>query len=343
MNYYDDPTISNSGLSELNPEEGGSPFRFKKWLEDRQEEKELSYLERGRMLHMAALEPDLYQVADVDRPTGLLGETAIRLVEMGEFTDDAILEAANIVQYGKGWNPDTIVRKVREGCSEYVAFMKEAEGKIVLTRDTRETIDRCYLSLQAHPWARKLLFQQEGALDEYAIFAKLQSSAGTFVSAKGKIDRLVQAEEGVMHNIDIKTTSKPLHKFSSSYVYYRYYRQEAVYEDLIKRHFPDTRQVLHSLVVVETSEPFEVCVFTITPDWIEYGRKEYQRLLTIYDHCRKTGEWGMIHSRQMKFVEGITTPQAVLDDSYIKEMEYALQASKDQEDLLDDWGDSSAL
>ena len=53
----------------------------------------------------------------------------------------------------------------------------------------------------------------------------------------------------------------------------------------------DTPKTGFKFLVVENKPPFDVRVFTCTPEFIEAGRAEAIRLLTVYAECERTGIW----------------------------------------------------
>ena len=77
MEYYKDKRISNSSLSYINPEQGGSPRKFKDYLDGNLEHLETPSLYHGSMIHKFILEPDTFAVADVERPS----DTIVKIME----------------------------------------------------------------------------------------------------------------------------------------------------------------------------------------------------------------------------------------------------------------------
>ena len=58
----------------LNPEEGGSPLKYRGYEDNIFEAQETKSLTKGKLLHLYMLEPENYHVLKVPKPSGKLGE-----------------------------------------------------------------------------------------------------------------------------------------------------------------------------------------------------------------------------------------------------------------------------
>lgn len=89
---------------------------------------------------------------------------------------------------------------------------------------------------------------------------------------------------------DIKTCRDATpHGFARASAQFGYHIQAAFYIDSIAQH---TGEVIpFAFIAVETEPPFDVVVYPAGDEFIEHGRSEYQRLLTTYAECQRTGVW----------------------------------------------------
>jgi hypothetical protein len=302
INYYDVPALSNSAMGRLNPAQGGSLKKYQLWLEEDKERKELKYFERGRLLHTAILEPELYKVEDIERPSDTICTLvesvfeefgAVRAVLPDPLNLDhkmLYLQVFNNIQkraeelnYGQKWKPDTVFEKVRKEGSEYLEFLRSASDKLVITKKDKEIIDGCYFALQKHPEAQRMLFQEESN-KEYEIYETFED-----VQMKSKLD-IHKVDDNVITVRELKSTSMPVTLFPFSFTKFRYYRQSAVYGRMAAMEYyrlynKPAARVVHEYIVVEMSPPHEVMVYTIHPDWIAYGAREMEKIVDYY----KTG------------------------------------------------------
>ena len=77
MDYLQSKKISNSSLSYINPEQGGSPRKFKDYLDGNLEHLETPSLYAGSTIHKFILEPDTFAISDVERPS----DTIVKIID----------------------------------------------------------------------------------------------------------------------------------------------------------------------------------------------------------------------------------------------------------------------
>lgn len=79
LDYYDvgtgdNPVISNSSLTTLNPEQGGSIAKFMNFFTKKEEGEEKNKLVEGKLLHRYIEKPDQFVVSEIEKPGGMLGD-----------------------------------------------------------------------------------------------------------------------------------------------------------------------------------------------------------------------------------------------------------------------------
>jgi hypothetical protein len=307
MGYFNVPAVSNSGMSGLNPNQGGSPRIFKSIKQDA---KYSLSLDRGSLLHLAILEPDKFIVQDVDRPSGMMGAFVEALYQLeldsGQqaWFDPSTKQAGGILLTAKelsGYktSTETVWNNFQKPDAQaYYEYLKTTPGKLAVTRDTREILDECISNLRAHPVAKKLLFEEDDDIatwNEEEIYweepIEIIDQEGfevvVNVPCKIKVDRLrYNSRHKRFQNVDLKTSGKGLGRFGDSFRDFRYYRQNAFYDLGIRRFAQqlnlEVNGISHLNVVVETVNLHEVGVFKSTPEWLEKGRLEYEEVLKRY-------------------------------------------------------------
>lgn len=152
--------------------------------------------------------------------------------------------------------------------------------RTILSSDRMNAVKRMVDNVWKHPIAKRLL---TGSDFERSLFA--EDANGTL--RKGRLDVLTKAGNILP---DVKTCeSAAPDDFEKSVVNYRYMVQAAYYLDLCE--LVGIQREKFCFICVEKSAPYCVAVHELDADVIEWGRKLYQRDLTLYRHCLETGEW----------------------------------------------------
>ena len=166
MEYFKDKRVSNSSLSYINPEQGGSARKFKDYLDGNLAHLETPSLYHGSMIHKFLLEPETFAVADVERPS----DTIVKIMEMvynitkGEIDTDIdkhheyIFGSAKELNYGQTWKPDTLIKKVIDQGKEYYDFLLRADGKVCIDQKMAGMLSAIKDSIGTHKAATNLLF-----------------------------------------------------------------------------------------------------------------------------------------------------------------------------------------
>lgn len=289
--YYGKPGVSNSSMKLINPEEGGSPKLYKAVLAGVMEKNQSLSLENGKLVHLFALQPDEFKVADVEKPTEGLVKVMDNLIKLGNplvgFDKSELVAAARRVGYRSNWGIDAVLKELDTPVMKsYYEYLKLPEEFVIINSREKSIIDNSIQSIKQHQLANYFIFGNEwDGLEVYNEFEITAQDPISGLLVKGLIDKIaIHHDKKIIYVPDLKTTSKPVSNFEHSYRWYRYYRQHAVYIDLIKFHFKDLIDagytVIPKSVVVNISNGlFEVRVFSIDDSYIQFGRNEYQGLL----------------------------------------------------------------
>lgn len=171
--------------------------------------------------------------------------------------------------------PEGLDRRTKAGKEMYAEL--ESSGKILLSADDLETVNRMRDSVLAHPAARELLAE---GIAETSHFAELGG-----VAVKCRPDWL---SGGIV--VDLKTTQDAsLSGFSKSIANYRYAVQAPFYSDILASLGHDV--VAFLFIAVEKTAPYAVGVYELDDMSIEIGREQYQHDLDTYRRCVESGEW----------------------------------------------------
>lgn len=313
QDYYkvgtkEDITISNSSLTYINPEQGGSPLAFLNFFEVNKEETEKQYKRTGILIHKWAEDRKGFCVSSVNKPTEKLGQVADLIVQQVKegalHTDELALACAKAINYQSNWKDDTILKNVNAGTDEYVQEMIKCyeDNLIFLTKVESETIDNCTTSIRKHKLANELLFMVDNDFSNKKTYKELEiywskefenlvnkDNIGKFaitVKFKAKLDDLtIDFENKKIILNDPKTTSSGAYSFYKSFESWHYYRQIAFYIWAIKEWAKQNDIDLTDFtwecnnIAIETSGLYQVVVWRIPQEWIDKGKKEYQELV----------------------------------------------------------------
>lgn len=316
VEYHNDFGISNSDLGLLKE----SPWMFRQVKDRKVERITADYLALGTLIHLAVLQPDLFSVADIEKPSGLLGKFLDLYVEAGSNA-----EAAKYAYEKSGYKLPfkTVMKKLEENdIIEYLEFIKTSAGKVVLTRNQKYVIDNAQRGIERNPEASKMLFDKVS--DSYDEFNE-QSLFGVLdgVRLKGQPDRVVidHTNKKILL-IDLKSTSSApyfritkVHNtgnllidyygtgFFGSFKSYAYYRQLAYYKTLVAENFKqyfDKYTFECYIAAVNTTSSFDCALIKVSDTWLNFGRTEFEELLFSYKEHQKENQWEypIIHSQK---------------------------------------------
>lgn len=157
-------------------------------------------------------------------------------------------------------------------------FIAMHEGRQFVSQKEFDAMLAISHSVASEPAARTIL--QSGGDSEVTI---VWHDADTGVVCKGRIDKLNPPKLG-----DLKT-SADVDKFRRSYRDFAYYRQLAFYLDGYAQLTGDILEPW--IVLVESAPPYCVQVAPVCEEDIEFGRREYRRLLRELVRCREENDW----------------------------------------------------
>lgn len=184
-------------------------------------------------------------------------------------------------------------RRTNQGKADYEAFQKANEGKAIISQEDLAAIMEMDKSVKSHPLAKNLIGT---GTNEVSVFWN-DSFSG--LPCKARPDKV----PGQNTLVDLKKTrGASAHSFQRSIIDFGYHRQAAFYLDGMRKATGENYD-LFAFIAVEDSEPYRVEVYTLSQDFINYGRTEYQRLINIENNCRQKGEWPNYTSAEATEIE----------------------------------------
>lgn len=313
--YYSIKAISNSSLSNINPEQDGSPQKYKKFIDGDLDQLNSLSLDRGKLLHKWVEDRTSFEVSDIVEPPEMAVAwckevlrlchefQAINFDDIQLPTEDIIVAAKNNTGvYTSTKKRETILEKFKD-FNEYYNFIKNPSDKITLTKQTKEVLVNCYGSLYSHKIAKKYLFDEFSEFNKACMIFNEKAIYFDYLDEKCKalLDKLIiDPVNKECYIIDLKTTAKSTSKYLSTFIKWRTYRQLAFYTTAVKSlmlelGFTDIHEYVIKpvIIAVETTGLYNTQVFQIEKDWIEKGKEEFIALIRRIKFHKKNDIWDL--------------------------------------------------
>ena len=290
--------ISNSRLSLINPEQGGSPEKYLNGLKNNVSDS----LYFGSAVHEMVLQPESFYIEkSVDRPTAKLGFMADYLYKYylkGGLSIEDVIEASNKIDYYKDKMDDKKIYNVFEKCTPYWESRSKLKDNdkipIFLDEKSRNRLYKCLESIKNNIEIQALLYP-EGiiedplSMNEAALFidvkAKLKDKE-CILKLKAKLDNFtIDFENNKVVLNDLKTTGHYIDQFENSFKQYRYYRQMAMYIWMLtlyaKKYYNISKisSLNANMLLISTIPDFKSGVYKVSKQEIIKGYNEFKFLL----------------------------------------------------------------
>lgn len=162
-------------------------------------------------------------------------------------------------------------QRTSKGKEEWAHIKNQSNGKIILSEDIFQEVEKLGNSFLSHDLAKKFL---EGAKIEKSIFWK---DLNTNILCKARPDIWLP---NIM--ADIKTTNDASPRsFQRDIIKYGYHIQAAMVQDGI---YHVTNKMIETFVfiAIEKEDPYAIGIYELDKDSIDKGREEYRYLLEEY-------------------------------------------------------------
>lgn len=313
--YYSMPGISNSSMSLINPDQGGTPKKYKKYIIDKEKEEGNSpSLKNGKLIHLYVEDPGSFVIADLDKPSDMMSSWVEEIKALLDLKEEDITSDNDMLmhvvletqkdRYKTTKDPVKLWEKFCKDGFDYLKFLVKGEDKIVINSSTKEIIENAIEGIKSNPLAKELLFEVgpdfgDTGFSELPIYWS-DGQDESVLECKALLDRIrVFPNSKKVQLIDFKTTSKPGTLFKDSFRKFRYYRQLAYYTNALLYFLKTTYSEIpsdewnieHYIVSVETYGTFECHVHDIDVLWLIEGKQEYENLLNRLAYHYKHNQW----------------------------------------------------
>ena len=169
--------------------------------------------------------------------------------------------------------------RTKEGKSEMELWKSRVRKRDIIKAEEMDKAREMVTALRCKDRSRFWLWDAEGQNEQaYQWEVEIPEFTGP-VLCRGKMDRVVTVD-GKKYIVDYKSTAKTptLGSFGRSVGEYLYHAQMAFYLD-------GEQADGAVLVAQETRAPYDSCVFMLTPELIDEGRRIYAQALAVYADC----------------------------------------------------------
>lgn len=276
--YHADPALSQSTLKKI----ARSPQHLQWYLNNPDPDK--PHYEKGRALHSAILEPEIFENQYVILPDIAKRSNKEKAFwQAWEKLKGGVFDANEIIVLGTKKEEFQIVDIIKEiAGDEFLKLFHKGLG------DCREFVSEKYvkgIEAQRDAFLKRPLTRNicSGAKVEVSIF---WTDPVTGVRCKARLDIL---HPEIVY--DLKSSKDASRRsFLADAKKYQYPRQTAWYLDAAS-HAVGSKVEKFAFAVCENDEPYDGQVFFCEEDFINKGREENARDLARYAQCQRTNDW----------------------------------------------------
>lgn len=301
--------ISNSKLKLINPNQDGSPSKYKQGFNG----ETTTSLSIGGNIHLGILQPEEFKLGpDINKPSAKLGLVIDKIYyyrKNNYSIYDAILKACKDIHYYElSLSSSRITDIISKGFSYYWnRYLINDDSLIYVSLRDRGVILKCIDNIQRNKQIQNILYPKDIfgdttlSYNEDAFFITLN---GTFqdksciLKLKMKADNWsIDTKNKIITLNDLKTTGHKISSFmEDSFLTFHYPRQLGMYTWILlqycKLKYGYNRKewtIKCNIIAIETILDHQCLVFPIKRELLEDGRKEFCRLLKMVAYCEMNG------------------------------------------------------
>ena len=297
--YFSDNAMSNSGLQYLCPEQGGSPKQMLDYLTnpdfDDPDKKFSKALERGKLFHHYVEDPENFYIDEATKPTAgtnidiWVQKVAELIPNPNDLTEDKIVDIGFELNLMGNLKDKSKAYPKFEPYIDYLNSIYDSRNYgYVVTKQDAEALDAMVQSLAEFEVQEPKDLIKNGIKE--SVFTARHIPSKTLM--KSKLDNYQKFSDHIKH-MDVKTYGKgSVHNFHFSLRSYRYYRQLAMYDLMLRLSIDDKNLEMpidHNILVIKTAKPYDVIYYKISNEWLDEGYMEIYNLLMIWTRWKETG------------------------------------------------------
>lgn len=296
--YYRETRVSSSSLKWFER----SPWYFRKMLDEEIKQINLKWFELGRQVHMAILEPELFEQSYITMSYKTPTSANQKLFcENYMINDYDKVEAYKFAYTTKGKSDKKIeedAEKVYNILDDYITYLQKSKDyRDILSESKWNLIQDLKAAALSHKKASDLLLDDKEAemkseveyFNEKVIMWEYHNG----VPCKSMLDRfIIDHKNKVIKLVDVKT-SFDVGGFDEHFNHFKYYRQLAFYWMAIHHEFKEYKDYKKEtyIVALQTKELPECRVFTISEKQLDKGLNEIETTMADLAWHFKEDSW----------------------------------------------------
>jgi len=200
---------------------------------------------------------DQFHIANINKPTGQMGDFVTQLLAC-EQAEDCYEIAYELAGFKRDSLDKVIERFEKEG-KDYYEHSKSSIGKKVLTKDEYTIVQSVVNVLKNNKYTRGIFNNDNLEIDVIYQLPVLYTNYEVNLDFKALFDAVVINHfDRTIKSYDLKTTGKSVLGFADSFMKFRYYLQNSMYNDAIskwaKDNYPEYTCYLMKHIAVESSK-----------------------------------------------------------------------------------------
>lgn len=289
--YFRERRISNSAFSKLNLEQGGCPEIFIDYLNGEEgnfqdiDKTNYSSLNTGKILHLYMENSNDFAIANVNKPTAMMGDLCDKILEFSPYPDTWVKENIfNIAKenglYASIKNPEVLMTSFEtKGGIDYCMWVIENQNKAyALTVKEEDIILNLIESIKRNNAVKDIVY--DTTMERETVLVGVTEDSFEH-KVKAMLDRV--AGDTIY---DFKSTSGRIENFAYAVETYGYYRQEVFYRFMLAA-LLGTSSISNTtkfeFIVCETTYPYRVSLIKLDKKWIDKGIAELENLFSMYN------------------------------------------------------------
>lgn len=174
-----------------------------------------------------------------------------------------------------------INKRTKAGQEEYAEFLEYAKDRIVISFEQNDLVNEIETAALSNEAVKKLLYSEDRLIEETYFWKDRK----TGIDCRCRPD-LVTFKAG----FDIKTTADASpEKFTRQIIDLGYDMQAAFYLDGLKANGINRENF--AFIAIEKEPPYNIEIYMLDSEFLEYGRKRYEKALQKFIECTSMDEF----------------------------------------------------